>query len=48
MTKRELLENQAFINAPMDATIVLVDSEGNGVIADYVDVSLKFNQIELS
>ena len=47
MTKQELLENQAFRDAPMDAVIVLVDEYGNAVIADYVDVSLKFNQIEV-
>jgi hypothetical protein len=46
MTKKELLK--AIEDMPMDATIVLVDDEGNGVVADYVDVSYKFNQIEIS
>lgn len=46
MTKQELLK--AIEDMPMDATIVLVDEDGNGVIADYVDVSKKFNQIEIS
>lgn len=46
MTKKELLE--AIEDIPMDAIIVLVDEEGNGVVADNVDVSRKFNQIEIS
>lgn len=46
MTKKELLK--AIEDMPMDAIIVLIDEEGNGVIADNVDVSHKFNQIEIS
>ena len=45
MTKKELLK--AIEDMPMDATIVLIDEYGAGVIADNVDVSYKFNQIEI-